>query len=118
MTGMTLSQLAQLLLGTVVVAVLWGLLSPIRNLPAWSLRHDKLLHMAGFAVLGLLSCASWPSVDMLALWILLVLAGIASEGLQHFTADRRFCWRDAVANAAGAAVGIGLFGWGTMLTYV
>lgn len=98
--------LALLCLGAAVV--LWGLLSPVGRLPAWSHRHDKVLHALAFAILAVLCYLSWPGVHLVALWVLLVLAGLASEGLQQLTPQRRFCWRDATANAIGAAVGLGL----------
>lgn len=100
--------IALALLGVGVVVVLWGLLSPVRSLPAWSHRHDKLLHALAFAVFAVLASLGWPEVSPWALWLALTLAGLAGEGLQHLTPDRRFCWRDAVANAMGAALGIGL----------
>ena len=100
--------IALALLGVGVVVVLWGLLSPVRSLPAWSHRHDKLLHALAFAVFAVLASLGWSEVSPWELWLALTLAGLASEGLQHLTPDRRFCWRDAVANAMGAALGIGL----------
>ena len=102
--------LALLCLGALVV--LWGLLSPVKRLPTWSHKHDKLLHAVAFAVLAALAYASWPGIHLVGLWLALSLAGLASEGLQQLTPERRFCWRDAAANAAGAAVGLGLAGWG------
>ena len=98
--------LGLLCLGAAVV--LWGLLSPVQRLPTWSHKHDKLLHAVAFAVLAVLVHASWPSAHLGKLWLILVLAGFASEGLQQLTPSRRFCWRDAVANAVGSAVGLGL----------
>ena len=94
--------IALALLGVGVVVVLWGLLSPVRSLPAWSHRHDKLLHALAFAVFAVLASLGWSEVSPWELWLALTLAGLASEGLQHLTPDRRFCWRDAVANAMGA----------------
>lgn len=107
-------QVSLALLCLCTVVVLWGLLSPIQRLPAWSHRHDKLLHAAAFALLAVLAYASWPGISVLGLWCVLVLAGLASEGLQQLTAERCFCWRDAAANAIGAAIGLGLLsaGWG------
>ena len=29
--------------------------------------------------------------------------GLLAEGVQHLSASRRFCWRDALANSFGAA---------------
>lgn len=107
-----LSDVALVLLCLGAMVVLWGLLSPVKRLPAWSHKHDKLMHAMAFAVLAVLAYASWPGIHLVGLWLALSLAGLASEGLQHLTPERRFCWRDAAANAAGAAVGLGLAGWG------
>lgn len=96
------------LLALGVAVVLWGLLSPVHSLPAWSHQHDKLLHALAFAMFAALASLGWPGVAPWVLWLVLVLAGLASEGLQHLTPDRRFCWRDAIANAIGAALGLGL----------
>ena len=103
-----LSNIALGLLGLGIAVVLWGLLSPVQRLPAWSHKHDKLLHALAFAVLAALAHVSWPSAHVGKLWGILVVAGLASEGLQQLTPDRRFCWRDAVANAIGSALGLGL----------
>ena len=107
-----LSDVALVLLCLGAMVVLWGLLSPVKRLPAWSHKHDKLLHAVAFAVLAALAYASWPGIHLVGLWLALSLAGLASEGLQQLTPERRFCWRDAAANAAGAAVGLGLAGGG------
>lgn len=116
--GIRWSDMALVLLCFCALVVLWGLLSPVRRLPAWSHRYDKLLHAIAFAVLAVLAYASWPGAHLMVLWLILVLAGLASEGLQQLTPERRFCWRDAVANAAGAAIGLGLVsGGGWMLPH-
>lgn len=95
------------LLGLCAAVVCWGLLSPVHSLPAWSRTHDKLLHGFAFAVLAVLTYLWLPDAPVGGLWVAMVLAGLASEAAQNFTADRRFCWRDATANAVGAAVGLG-----------
>ncbi len=100
------------LLCLVAAIVCWGLLSPIHALPAWSRSHDKLLHGFAFAILAVLTHLWLPEAPVVALWTAIVLVGLAGEAAQHFTADRRFCWRDAVANAVGAAVGLGGVQWG------
>jgi hypothetical protein len=92
--------------------VCWGLLSPVHALPAWSRSHDKLLHGLAFAALAVLANLWLPDAPVAGLWVAMVLAGLAGEVAQHFTAERRFCWRDAVANAVGAAVGLGGVQWG------
>ena len=103
-----LPTLALVLLAVTAAVVLWGLLSPVQSLPVWSHKRDKLLHAIAFAVFAVLASLSWPGVHRIGLWLLLVLAGLVSEGLPHLTPDRRFCWRDATANAIGAALGLGL----------
>lgn len=100
-----------LLLGLGAVVLCWGLLSPIHALPAWSRTHDKLLHACAFAILAVLANLWLPRAHVSGLWFALVLVGLAGEVAQHFTAHRRFCWRDAVANALGAAVGLVCVQW-------
>jgi uncharacterized membrane protein len=86
------------------LGVLWGMLSNHRRIPAWVNRHDKLMHFAAFALLAALAQAAWPSLSWWWLWLSLTLMGLLGEGLQHcLAANRRFCWRDALANALGAA---------------
>mgnify|MGYP000485137582 CR=1 FL=1 len=92
-----LSDVALVLLCLGALVVLWGLLSPVKRLPTWSHKHDKLLHAMAFAVLAVLAYASWPGIHLVGLWLALSLAGLASEGLQQLTPERRFCWRDAAA---------------------
>lgn len=101
---LTTIALSLLCIGSVVV--LWGLLSPVQNLPVWSRRHDKLLHVFAFAVLAILACLSWPDMSRQKMWILLTGLGLVSECLQQLTPSRRFCWIDSAANATGAASGI------------
>ncbi len=87
------------------LGVLWGLLSPVHRLPAWTHRHDKLFHAGAFGMLALLTYGCWPAVHRGGLWLALTLFGLAGEALQELLAtNRRFCWRDAAANAAGAAI--------------
>jgi VanZ family protein len=101
---LTTIALSLLFMGSAIV--LWGLLSPVQNLPVWSHRHDKLLHILAFAVLAILACLSWPDISRQKIWVLLTGLGLASECLQQLTPSRRFCWIDSAANAAGAALGI------------
>ncbi len=103
-----LPNLPLILLVMGAAVVLWGLLSPVQRLPAWSHKHDKLLHALAFAAFAILASLSWPNFHHMGLWLLLVLIGLASEGLQQLTPERKFCWRDAIANAIGAALGLGL----------
>jgi hypothetical protein len=103
------------LLGLSACAICWGLLSPVHALPAWSRSHDKLLHVGAFAFLAVLANLWLPEAPVWGLWGMLVLAGLAGEVAQHFSVHRRFCWRDAVANAIGAAAGLGGVQWALTL---
>lgn len=94
------------------ILVFWGLLSPVHSLPPWSRSHDKLLHGVAFAVLAMLANLWMPEAQVFGLWSFIVVVGLVGEIAQHFTADRRFCWRDAVANAVGAAIGLSGVQWG------
>lgn len=91
------------LLGVAMSAVCVGCLVPNRWLPP--LPNDKFLHFASFAVLaGLALRVAQGRLEAL-FWLLgLLLAGWLIECLQGaFVPDRRFCWRDMAANAAGIA---------------
>lgn len=92
------------------LALTAGCLVPNRWLPA-SMPNDKLMHFAGFGVLGLLALplASSTAEGALLLAGLLVLSWII-ECLQQLVPDRNFSWRDLAANAAGLA-SAGLIGW-------
>ena len=91
--------------------VCWGLLSPVERLPLWSRTHDKLMHGVAFAILAILASLSLPDTRSGVLWISLVAVGLAGEIAQHMTPHRQFCWRDAVANAVGAAFGLAGYQW-------
>lgn len=83
-------------------AVCVGCLVPNRWLPP--LPNDKFLHFASFAVLGMLALRVADGSTEAALWLLgLLAAGWLIECLQVLVPDRRFCWRDIGANAAGIA---------------
>jgi VanZ family protein len=80
-----------------------GCLVPNRWLPP--LPNDKLLHFAGFAVLSVLALRVARDHSESMLWLLgLLVGGWLIECLQALVPDRRFCWRDIAANAAGIAV--------------
>ena len=89
--------------------VLWGMLSHHRLIPAWVNRHDKLMHFGAFALLAALAQVAWPSLSRWLLWVSLTAFGLLAEGLQQLLANRRFCWRDALANSLGAATAIALW---------
>lgn len=96
------------IISTLVLAA--GCLVPNRWLPA-GLPNDKLLHFAGFGVLGLLALplAGTTTEGALLLAALLALSWLI-ECLQQLVPDRSFSWRDLAANAAGLA-SAGLIGW-------
>jgi VanZ family protein len=89
------------LLGLATAAVTAGCLVPNRWLPS-PMPNDKLLHFASFAVLTGLALRMAQGRAEAALWLLgLLAAGWAIECLQSLVPDRKFCWRDIGANAAG-----------------
>ena len=91
-----------LLLGLAASAVCVGCLVPNRWLPP--LPNDKFLHFASFAVLALLAMRVAHGHAEALLWLLgLLVLGWLIECLQTLVPDRRFCWRDIGANAAGIA---------------
>lgn len=87
---------------------LWGMLSQHHRIPQWVHRHDKTMHFVAFAILAAFARGAWPSTPILHLWLALVLMGLLMEGLQQFLTRRFFCWKDALANAMGAAVMLAL----------
>jgi len=77
-----------------------GCLVPNRWLPP--LPNDKLLHFAAFAVLTVLALRIAQTGAQAAWWLAgLLVGGWIIECLQALVPDRRFCWRDLGANAAG-----------------
>ena len=90
------------LLGMGATAVCVGCLVPNRWLPP--LPNDKFLHFASFAVLAMLALRIAQGRTEAFFWLLgLLVAGWLIECLQALVPDRRFCWRDIGANAAGIA---------------
>lgn len=91
-----------MLLGLAMAAVTAGCLVPNRWLPP--LPNDKFLHFASFAVLAGLALRVAQDRSQAAWWLLgLLVAGALIECLQQLVPDRKFCWRDLLANAAGIA---------------
>jgi hypothetical protein len=90
-----------LLLGVAALAVGAGCLVPNRWLPP-RMPNDKLMHFASFAVLSVLALRLANGRAEAALWLGGLLAGgWVIECLQALVPDRKFCWRDIGANAAG-----------------
>ena len=104
----TVQHTALLLLIGLGCVVLWGLTSQVARLPAWAQTHDKVWHLITFMLFAVLASIVWPEVHPLYILGALVFIGFATEVLQGFTPYRQFCWRDGVADAIGAALGIGL----------
>jgi hypothetical protein len=91
-----------LMLGAAALAVSAGCLVPNRWLPP--LPNDKLLHFASFALLAVLALRVARGPVEAVLWLGgLLVAGWVIECLQSLVPDRKFCWRDIGANAAGIA---------------
>ena len=101
---------ALLFLATTSLA-LWGMLTRNPAIPPWVHRHDKAMHFLAFALLAALAQGAWSSVSLLHIWFALAALGLRTEGLQELLSERRFCWRDAAANALGAATVLGALHW-------
>lgn len=82
-----------------------GCLVPNRWLPP--LPNDKFLHFAAFAILTVLALRIAEGLAQAA-WSVagLLVGGWLIECLQGLVPDRRFCWRDMAANAAGIACAV------------
>lgn len=100
-----------LLLAITGSLALWGMLTRHPRIPQWVHRHDKAMHFASFALLAALAQGTWPTATAWALWVCLSALGVVTEGLQHLLTHRHFCWRDAMANAMGAATVLGAVHW-------
>lgn len=91
-----------MLLAIAAGVVCIGCLVPNRLLPP--LPNDKFLHFASFAVLSFLALRMANGHQEALLWLAgLLIFGWIIECLQSLVPDRRFCWRDLAANAAGIA---------------
>lgn len=73
---------------------------------------DKWVHGAMFAALGVLGARAWrhPRSQWRLLLALLALGGL-TEWAQHFVPGRSMSLADWLADAAGAALGLGLTRW-------
>lgn len=97
-----------LLFSLTSMLALWGMLTSHPSIPHWVHRYDKVMHFVAFALLAALAQSAWPGTEALALWVGLSLIGLLTEGMQHLLTHRKFCWRDATANALGAAAALTL----------
>lgn len=100
-----------LLLALTGSLTLWGMLTRHPRIPQWVHRHDKAMHFVAFALLAALAQSTWPAATAWVLWVGLSGLGLLTEGLQHLLTSRRFCWRDATANAMGAATVLAALHW-------
>jgi VanZ family protein len=94
---------ARVLLVLGLLSVAWTSLLPPDDLPDAFGLSDKLLHFAGYAVLGVLGVLSglrWPIAAVVALgW------GLLLEVAQGLLGYRSFEWWDVVADGLGALLG-------------
>lgn len=77
---------------------------------------DKPVHFAGFFGLAALGALGWPRERGLFL-LALPLLGLGIEAAQTFAPGRGFDWSDALVNAIGVGLGVGVTAWITSLTY-
>lgn len=85
------------------LAVAWTSLTPPDDLPSGFGLSDKVLHLLGYAVLGVLAVLSglrWP-------WALTTVVGfgLVMEAMQGLLGYRSFEWADLGADAIGAVAG-------------
>jgi len=76
---------------------------------------DKLLHCAGYSVLGALAFygmrgRGWPREALIA-WVFVVLFGFSDEYHQSFVPGRDASLGDVAADAVGGAIGVGALAW-------
>ena len=91
-----------MMFAVLALGVCAGCLVPNRWLPP--LPNDKFLHFAGFGLLSLLALRLAHDRTEAGWWLAgLLVAGCLIECLQELVPERRFCWRDIGANAAGIA---------------
>ena len=103
---------ARVLLALGIVGVTWTSLLPPEDVPPTLGLSDKVLHLLGYAVLGVLAVLSglrWP----LAL-VSVVGLGFVLEIIQGLLGYRSFEWLDLAADAVGATAGV-LVTWRIMV---
>ena len=102
MTGYNAIGWEGMLFAALAFGVCAGCLVPNRWLPP--LPNDKFLHFAGFGLLSVLALRLAHDRTEAGWWLFgLLVAGCVIECLQALVPERRFCWRDIGANAAGIA---------------
>jgi VanZ family protein len=121
-------------LGIAVIAFTlcyWALMFVATHLPAKQVpggvspKYDKIEHLTGFALLGVLLCTIGALRGSQVIWIcttvlaIVALYGIIDELTQSFSPGRTPDLRDWQFNMFGAAIGVGIFclvrlaGWTT-----
>ena len=95
-----------LLIGT-LVWITWQSLVPADQIVA-STANDKVNHLVAYGALGVLAALSVPRDRWWAAWIRVSALGLMIEAAQSLTPYRAFEWMDFVADAAGAAIGVGI----------
>jgi VanZ family protein len=98
--------LARVALLASVAIILWSSLAPAEDVPLATNVSDKVLHTAGYAVLGALAFLSVRQSRPLLVLLAVACFGLLLEILQRQTGYRSFEWTDLLADAIGAAVGI------------
>lgn len=97
------------ILAMLVIGVL-SLLPP-SELQALPKIHDKLGHFIAYLTIALLMSFGWRRAPLWSLWLIASGFGVAAElGQGYLTSARAMEWWDAVANGAGALVGVALGG--------
>lgn len=96
---------ARVLLIASLAAVTWTSLAPADRLPATPNVSDKVLHVAAYALLGVVAALAQRRPRVLPTIVLLTAFGLVIEVLQGRTGYRDFDLRDLLADALGAAVG-------------
>ncbi len=92
---------ARLLLALALFVATWLMLAPGGEGPGLPI-NDKVAHLLTFAVLALLTHASWPERDFDGrLGLPLLAYGIAIECIQYFVPGRFFSVADILADGAG-----------------
>jgi len=98
---------ARVLLAVALVWITWQSLVPADQIVA-STANDKVNHLVAYGALGLLAALSVPRDQWWAALIGVSALGLMIEAAQSFTPYRAFEWMDFVADAAGAAIGVGI----------
>ncbi|MFM2042852.1 MAG: hypothetical protein RLY86_1428 [Pseudomonadota bacterium] len=103
MTGMGLALVAGL--------IAWILLTPGLG-PSEAYALDKVTHAVAFAGLGFLSAITWPDRRGLLLGLAgLAVLAVLTEGMQTLVPGRTGSPGDALADLAGALLGLGGVAW-------